>query len=138
MWHTLTVWNTKFIWTIKFTSYHTENTLIFRYLDELVISTDRNKYHLFKESYETHKHTLLAKCTVLNVDAESAFTTTVVLSIDYQTSWSQLFRNSLVSQEFPSVCVTRKFIAVHRCHYLSLTWVPWTPSVCNIRFNIIV
>jgi len=87
----------------------------------MVIAIDRNKYDLFKESYEVHKGALLAKCTVLNVDEESAFATTVVHSIDHPPSWSQLFRNSSVSQEFPSVCVTRKFITVHRCHHMSLT-----------------
>jgi len=124
MWHTLTIWSTKFIWTIKFTSCPAENTLILRYVDEMVISFDRNKYHLFKESYEVHKLTLLAKCTVLNIDAESAFATTAVLSIDHPPSWSQLFRSSSVSQEFPSVWVTRKLITVHRCYHMSLTWVP--------------
>jgi len=138
MWPTLIIWSTKFIWVIKFTSCLPENKLIFRYVDELVISVNRNKYHLFKESYKVHKHTVLAKCAVLNVDAESTFAITVLLSIDNPTSWGQLFRNSSVTQEFPSVCVTRRFIAVYRCHYLSLTWVPWIPSVCNVHFNIIM
>lgn len=135
MWHTLSIWRTKFIWTIKFTSCPAENTLILRYVDEMVISIDRNKYHLFKESYEVHKRTFffLAKCTVLSVDVESAFATTVVFSIDHSPAWSQLFRNSSVSQEFPSVCVTRKFVTVHRCHYMSLTWVPeYRVSVISI------
>jgi hypothetical protein len=138
MWHTLISWSTKFIWTTKFTSCPAENTPILRYVDELVISVDRGRYSLFWESYEIHKHNILAKCTVLNVDAESTFVITVVLSTDYPVSWSQLFRNSSVSQEFPTVFVTRKFITVHRCYYLSLTWVPWLPSFSNIHFSITV
>jgi len=111
-----------FIGTIKFASCPTENTLILRYLDELVISIDKNKYHLSKESYEVHKvHKHLAKFTVLNVDAESKFATAVVLCIDHPTSWSQLFVTLQLLKNSPSVCVTRIFITVRRCHHMSLT-----------------